>query len=116
MEIIGRLVASNTQVTYPVAIVTSSGKEFGVAVIVADPEGTTDNIDFANACISLLGTAANRHGLFGNLHKVELTSKSAATARVEMTLASADDGDTIVFMCADATIFDGVWRGLNVRK
>lgn len=114
MKIRGRLVASDQ---FPVAIVSAGTKQIGVAVIVAGyPDGPYDNHPFTSACFDLLGSAANANGLFGTLLKVEIATRVGAAARVEMSLVCADDGDVIVFMCADAAIFDIAWRALNVRK
>lgn len=113
MDICGRLVTDGI----PVAILTAGSKQIGVAVIVAGfPDGPYDNGDFTNTCIALLGKTANAHGFFGTLHRVELATEAGTPVRIEMTLATAEDGDTLVFMCADAAIFDVAWRTLNVRK
>ncbi len=117
MEIRGRLIPADQLPQLPVAIIDVSGKQIGAAVMVATyPDGATDNVDFANAALALLGKAANANGLFGTLHKVEVATEAGAIARVEMTLACTADGDTIVYLCANAAVFDVTWRSLNVRR
>lgn len=99
----------------PVAIVDTGVKRLAVAAIVANYASDTVDVH-GQACIDLLGRAVSSHGLHGTLHKVEIATDAGAAARVEMVIASADDGDSIVFMCADAAIFNIAWRALEVRK
>lgn len=101
--------------TLPVVIVDTGVKRLAVAVIVADYASDTCDAH-GQACIDMLGRAANSNGMFGTLHKVEIATESGAAVRVEMAIACADDGDTIVFMCGDSAIFDIAWRALEVRK
>lgn len=116
MEIHGRLVPSDIGTTLPVAIVTTKTKQIGAAVIVAEwPSGLTDNPSFANAAIELLGTAADGNGMFGTLNKIEIARADTAAARVEMVIATASDGDLVLFMCGDAAAFEATWNALHVR-
>ncbi len=101
--------------TLPVAILDTGSKRLAIAVIVADFVGDTV-CPHGQRCIDLLGTAANGNGLFGRLHKIEIATEAGAASRVEMAIACADDGDSIILMCADNPTFDNAWRCLDVRK
>ena len=101
--------------TLPVAIVDTGSKRVAIAVIVADFASDTV-CAHGQSCIDALGRAVAIHGMAGRMHKVEIATDATAAARVEMAIACADDGDAIVFMCADTAIFNTAWMSLNVRK
>lgn len=114
MEILGRLVTAHNPARLPVALVSAGAKQMAFAVVVATfPDAGGDRA--VQDCIDLVALTANANGLFGDLHKVEVATLDGADRRIEMTLASATDGDVLVYLCADPAIFDRVWRCLNVR-
>ncbi len=101
--------------TLPVAIIETGNKHLAVAVIVGDFSSNATS-EHGRACIEMLDNAVAIHGLKGQFRRIEIATEATTPARIEMAIAAANDGDTIVFMCAKAAIFDAAWRALDVRK
>lgn len=90
----------------PVFSSAVNGKTLTVAVVVGELDGNIAAM--GNECIRLLAENMDLNGPAGAVHRVGMSNADTAEARISMVMATATDGDGVVFMCESVAIFDAV--------
>lgn len=114
MKIISTLLPPEDGVAVPVVDARLGSKNLVLTLVEADYE-TGAMGPVGRECIKRLGAHHHANYPEGVIHKVEMGTLETVPGRFAMVLASAADGDAVIFMCATPKIYDAVYSLLGLQ-